>query len=247
MQLVHIKNLSMWEIAHYWHGFDPRASTSHKIPLAVRDTLVVLAKWCGDSVSYRVEKDNAFRYDLAQQLPRFTARHFRHAFQKARDTKIFGKRFFNGMFISRSYLARMCIQHNEPLPAFWFPDNEKYPFKLEGDISDETTEDGRFKLAVVYDDRKSATASSENLADASVTVTVNAAKAAQAKHAPINEIKKTFCQFYELNAEKFTSRHAAAEHFFENLPNKEDRFHFSSKKSAIDTLCRGYRDYLKRK
>lgn len=246
MQLAHIKNLSMWEIAHYWHCLDPRASTTHKIPLAARDTLTILSRWCCNSVSYRIEKDNALRYDVAQQLPRLTARHFRKAFHKAIDTKIFSKKFFSGMFISRSYLARMCIQHNEPLPLFWYPDNEKYPFKLEGDISDETTEDGRFKLVTVYDDRKPTEAQSEGNAE-TVTVSSNAVKAAQAKHAAANKIKDRFNNFFDREGHKFSSRKAAASHFFDSLPDPKEQYLFTGKKAAVDTLCRGYRDYLKHK
>lgn len=37
--LVHVKTLSLWEIAHYWHDLDPRKSMTHQLPLKVRDTL----------------------------------------------------------------------------------------------------------------------------------------------------------------------------------------------------------------
>ncbi len=152
--LVHVKTLSIWEIAHYWHNLDPRASTTHNLPLRVRDTLLVLAMWCGKKLAYRVESEKAYQIEVLKQAARFTPRHYRHSIQKAIDSKVFGKRLFSNMHVSRSQLARLCVSHNQPLPEFWFPDNEKYPYDATGDLADETTVGGRFKLILLYDDTK---------------------------------------------------------------------------------------------
>jgi len=104
--LVHVKILSMWEIAHYWHDCDPRLSTSHKIPLKVRDTLLVLSMNFGNKLSLRAEQKKAYLLELLNKAPRFTARHYRQTFKKSIDSKVFGKRFFSTMYLSRSQLGR---------------------------------------------------------------------------------------------------------------------------------------------
>ena len=227
--LVHIKNLSLWEVAHYWHGFDPQATTTHNLPLKVRNTLRVLSMWCGNKVAYRIEKEQAFLFEVAKKTPRFTARHYRHAFKKAIDNKVFGKRFFSGMYIARSQLARICTQHNEPLPQFWFPDNEKYPYKVTGDISDEATVDGRYKLAMIYDDTAQLSDDHSNDPPIATTVNSNAVKAAQASHAPTNEIKSRFICFYEEKCHDFPSKRAAAKSFYDSLHDKQEKLLFLHK------------------
>jgi len=170
MQLVHIKTLSLWEIAHYWHDLDPRESTTHKLPLKAQNTLRVLSMWCGKKLAYRVENDKAYLLEIYQRVPRYTARHYRNTFKKAVDNKLFGKQFFSRLNISRSQLARLCLQHNEPLPDFWFPDNDKFPYDLTGDLNDEVTAEGLYKLILIYDDSEKSP-NNENGSNSSPLVT----------------------------------------------------------------------------
>jgi len=151
--LAHVKILSLWEVAHYWHGYDPRVSLTHHLPLKVRDTLLVFSQEFGNSLSIRVEQDQAYKLEIFKAAPKLTARHYRHSFKQAIDKKVFGKRFFSHMFITRSQLARWCVSKNEPLPKFWFPDNDKFPYNAEGDLTDEITANGSYKVQVLYDDR----------------------------------------------------------------------------------------------
>lgn len=244
--LVHIKTLSVWEIAHYWNDLDPRTSTTHKLPLKVRDTLVVLAGWCGKKLAYRVEHDKAYKYEIYKQAPRFTARHYRHTIQKAIDNKVFGKRFFSHMYVSRSQLARLCVANNQPLPEFWFPDNEKFPYSAAGDISDETTVNGRYNLILIYDDTEPSTAGIENEQTTAATVSSNAVKAAQASHAQTNEIKARFIQFFEVEGQNFTSKRAAAISFFDSLHDTQEKLLFDHKDAAVRTLLDGLRGHEKK-
>ena len=85
--LVHVKILSMWEVAHYWHDCDPRVSQTHHLPLKVRDTLLVFSQEFGNSLSIRVEQDKAYMLEIYQAAPKLTARHYRHSFKKAIDRK----------------------------------------------------------------------------------------------------------------------------------------------------------------
>lgn len=245
--LVHVKILSMWEVAHYWHDYDPRVSQTHHLPLKVRDTLLVFSQEFGNSLSIRVEQDQAYKLEIYKAAPKFTARHYRHSFKKAIDRKVFGKRFFSNMFITRSQLARWCISKNEPLPEFWFPDNDKFPYKAEGDLTDEITANGRYKVQLLYDDRKKP-ADSEAPQEQPIVATVNenAVKAAQASHAATNAIKYRFIQFFSEDGNEYPSKKAAAEYFFDTLPSAGGKYSFASKDAAIRTLLDALRSHQKK-
>lgn len=245
--LVHIKTLSIWEIAHYWHDLDPRASTTHKLPLKVRDTLLVLATWCGKKLAYRVEHDKAYKYEVYKQAPRFTARHYRQTIQKAIDSKVFGKRFFSNMHIARSQLARYCIQYNQPLPEFWFPDNEKYPYSETGDISDEITVNGRYKLILLLDNTEPQSTETENEQTPDATVSSNAEKAAHVRHAKTNEISRRFVSFYEEQGSNYSSREKAAIDFYNSLDEAQEKALYKNGAAAVETLLRGLRKHKKDK
>ena len=89
--LVHVKILSLWEIAHYWHDYDPRLSKTHQLPLKVRDTLLVLSMSYSKSLNIRIEQDKTFLIDLLGRTRRLTSRHYRQVFKKSIEKKIFGK------------------------------------------------------------------------------------------------------------------------------------------------------------
>lgn len=245
--LAHVKILSLWEVAHYWHDFDPRVSQTHHLPLKVRDTLLVFSMEFGRSLSLRVEQDKAYMLEVANAAPRFTARHYRHSFKKAIEKKVFGKLFFSKMFISRSQLARWCISKNEPLPTFWFPDNDKFPYIAEGDLTEEITVGGRYKVQLLYDDRPKLS-SSEAPQEQPIVATVNenAAKAAQASHAATNAIKDRFILFFGEEGQNCPSRKAAAEYFFDTLLETREQLLFASKDTAVRTLLDALRAHKKK-
>lgn len=241
--LVHVKILSLWEIAHYWHDYDPRESYTHQLPLKVRDTLLVLAMSYCHKINMRIEREKTYLVEVLKKPPRFTQRHYRHAFKKAIDSKVFGKKFFSNLFLSRSQLGRWCIEHNEPFPNFWFPDNKKYPFNEAGDISDEISVNGRYHIQLLYDDT---TKKDEPEKSVSTTVNENAIKAANAKHAIRNAIKSRFIAFFDDNGSGYPSRKAAAEFFFDSLDEKNEKLLFEHKDAAVRTLLNALREHLKR-
>lgn len=244
--LVHIKTLSLWEVAHYWHDLDPKESTTHHIPLKVRNTLRILSMWFGKKVAYRIEQDKPYLIEILKKTPKYTARHYRKTFQKTVDNKLFGKRFLGNMFVSRSQLARQCVAHKEPLPLFWFPDNEKYPYNKDGDISDEVSMDGRYNVILVYDDTPEQTNEPDTEAPVSTTVSENALKAAQASHAPMNEVKDRFIQFFNEDGQNFSSKKAAAESFYDTLHELQEKTLFVSREAAVRTLLHALRSHLKK-
>ena len=244
--LVHVKSLSLWEIAHYWHDCDPRVSQTHHLPLKVRDTLLVFSLEFGSGLSIRVEQHKAYLLEIINKVPRFTARHYRNAFKKAIDNKTFGRRFFNKMFLSRSQLARWCISKNEPLPKFWFPDNDKFPYDADSDLSDELTAGGRYKIQLLYDDRVKPPSSGLPIERAIVaTVSENAVKAAQASHAQTNAVKDRFIRFFNDEGQNHPSKKAAADQFFDTLSNTGEQYLFTSKDTAVRTLLDALRAYQK--
>lgn len=246
MMLTHVKILSFWEIAHYWHDCDPRISKTHQLPLKVRDTLLVLSMTCSKKLYLRAEHDKAFLLELIGRAPRFTARHYRHAFKKAVDNKVFGKRFFSRMFLTRGQLCRWCVDHNESLPSFWFPDNDKSPYSATDDLSDEITVGGRYRVQLLYDDTaKSASEPCQAQRPLVVTVNQNAVKAANAKHARRNGIKDRFINFYQVEGSHYPSKTAAAEYFFDNLATKQEKLLFNNKDTATRTLLDALRSHLK--
>jgi hypothetical protein len=234
--LVHVKTLSMWEIAHYWHDYDPRESKTHHLPLKVRDTMLVLSMDFGNRLSLRVEHHKAYLLEIMNYTPRLTARHYRNTFKKSIDNKVFGKQFFSKMYLSRSQLGRWCMLHNESLPTFWFPDNEKYPFNETGDISDELTANGRYKIQLLYNDTATSIDDSNQEHLIVTSITENAVKAANAKHARTNRIKDNFIAFYKLERKNHPSKKATAECFFNSLDEKQEKLLFSSKETAIRTF-----------
>lgn len=243
--LVHIKTLSLWEVAHYWHDCDPRVSKTHHLPLKVRDTLLVLSMTYSKRLCLRVEHDKAYLLEFIAHAQRITARHYRHSFKRAIDNKVFGKQFFNRMFISRNQLARWCLANKEQLPKFWFPDNEKFPYDATGDLSDEMAVGGRYKLMLLYDDNVKPSVEPNQAQSIVATVNENAVKAANAKHARRNAIKTRFISFYQTEGSNYPSKTASAGQFFDALGDQKEKLLFDSKDTAIRTLLDALRAYLK--
>ena len=236
----------MWEIAHYWHDYDPRISKTHQLPLKVRDTLLVLSMAYGKRLNLRVEKEKEYLFKISGYTARFTSRHYRQTFKKAVDRKVFGKRFFEKMFLTRSQLAKWCIDHKEPLPKFWFSDIEKFPFDLTDDnLNEEMSADGRYKLMLLYDDTKKTNSESSAKQSNTATISSNAIKAAKAKHARTNAIKDKFISFYQLEGSKHSSKTAAAKYFFDSLDKQKEQLLFNSYETAKRALLEALREYEK--
>ena len=142
--------------------------------------------------------------------------------------------------------AQWCLKTKEPFPAFWFPDNEKYPFKETGDMSDEITSNGRFKVQLLYDDTTTATDTAGQGQSVIASVNENAARAANAKHASTNSIKERFIAFYQADGSNYPSKKAAAESYFDGLDMRTGKLLFASKKTATHTLLDGLRAHLGR-
>jgi hypothetical protein len=239
--LVHVKTLSLWEIAHYWHDCDPRLSSTRQIPLKVRDTLLVLTKTSSCKISLYVEKHRAYLLKLFSYIQQIATECFLQNLQESIDKKVFDKRLFNCMLMTRNELARWCIENNEPLPKFWFPDNDKYPYDLEGD---EMVDSERYEFILIHDETKKTVTNSVIKPKVTPTVSSNAIKAANAKHAGTNAIKDRFICFYLAESSKYPSKKATAENFFNSL-DKREQLSFSTCETAARTFLDALRKHEK--
>lgn len=240
--LVHIKTLSLWEIAHYWHDCDPTLSSTHQIPLKVRDTLLVLTKTSNTKISVFVEKHRAYLLKLFRYNQQISTECFLQNLQNSIDKKVFDKRFFNSMLMTRNELARWCIDNNEPLPKFWFPDNDKYPY----DLDDEEMEDSeRYEFILIHDGTKKTGPDSVIKPKVIPTVSSNAIKAANAKHAGTNAIKDRFISFYLAESSNYPNKKATAECFFNSL-DKREQLSFNTCETAARTFLDALRKHEKK-
>lgn len=237
--LAHVKTLSLWEIAHYWHDCDPRASTTHQIPLKVRDTLLVLIKTPDKKISVFVEKRNSFLFKLLRYVQESCTEYFLANLQKSIDKKIFDKSLFSNMFLSRNALARWCIENKEPLPKFWFPDDTRYPYDLEDDELIENSQ--RFEFLDVHDGTKKTDSVLEVKQSTPISINSNAVRAANAKHAQTNTIKSRFIIFHLSECKNYSSKKAVAEYFFATL-DKREQLLFTS----CETATRAFLDALRK-
>ncbi|MBX3617444.1 hypothetical protein [Nitrosomonas sp.] len=239
--LVHVNTLSLWEIAHYWHDCDPRLSSTHQIPLEVRDTLLVLIKTPSKKFSVYVEKRNAYLFKIFRYIQEVCTESFLQNLQKSIDNKLFDKRLFNSMLITRNTLACWCIENNEPLPKFWFPDNDMYPYDLE---NQEMEGADRYEFLMVYDGVRKRDSESEVKQSVSLSVSSNAIKAARVKHAPRNAVKDRFIDYYFAEGSKHSSKAAAAIQFFCTL-DKREQLLFDTRETATRTLLNALRKHGK--
>lgn len=242
LMLVHVKTLSLWEIAHYWHDCDPRLSSTHQIPLKVRDTLLVLIKNPNKKFIVFVEKRRAYLLKILSYIQETCTESFLQNLQDSIDKKEFDKHLFGSMLLTRNALARWCIENNEPLPKFWFPDNDKYPYDLNYNDIEDT---GRYKFLLIHDGTKNVGSASEVEKSTPLTVNNNAIKAAKAKHAPTNAIKGRFISFYQIEGNKYPSKTALAKHFFDSLNKQKEQLLFNSCETATRVLLEALREHEK--
>jgi hypothetical protein len=103
--------LSIWEIAHRWHGVDLAHSTTP--PTKVLDTI----RWICTAIDNEqlVAVDYRFKHDRNttawERLPKF--------FKQIR-AGTFNRELLDGVFILDENLAKFCEEEGKPLPAFWF-------------------------------------------------------------------------------------------------------------------------------
>ncbi|MGH8403837.1 MAG: hypothetical protein ACRESO_10630, partial [Gammaproteobacteria bacterium] len=140
--------LSVWEIAHRWHGVDPNTTDPNNLPLRVQDTLRTLSLALltqeipasdPSGLDFGLRSDGP-RYDhwLAHASPMERARgyeaviadHTREHHEAVAGLEVcteqrrYDRAKLDSVFISMMGIQRFCEQEYVPLPEFWFPGGE---------------------------------------------------------------------------------------------------------------------------
>lgn len=114
--------LSLWEVAHRWHGIDPNRTDSSDLPLSVQDALRYLCKAVLNGelplyVSDAIDAGDVFReirYYFVDELP--------GAIQSCVFAREYDKVVLDGHLISRHSLFERWIRRDEKFPDFWEDD-----------------------------------------------------------------------------------------------------------------------------
>lgn len=139
--------LSLWEVAHRWHDFDPNKTDPSDLPLVVQDTLRYLCRevLSGEISLYRPECIDAratdgsgdyyreVRYYLIEELP--------DAFQGCAFARDYDKSVLDDHLISRHNLFERSIWGHGKFPNFW--EDEKLITDLGGVFREPTAQEGQ--------------------------------------------------------------------------------------------------------
>lgn len=136
-------HLSLWEVAHRWHGVDPNKTDASDLPLAVQDSLrylcgVVLNGELALFTSYILDASDGrgnyyrqVRYHAIEELP--------VALQNCAFAREYEKSALDDLLISRHNLFERSIRGNAKFPDFW--EDEKLITDLGGVIHENVQEE----------------------------------------------------------------------------------------------------------
>ncbi|MGA9165214.1 MAG: hypothetical protein WBZ31_12230 [Thiobacillus sp.] len=135
--------LSLWEVAHRWHGVDPNKTDASDLPLAVQDALRYLcgAVLSGDVPLYISDAIDAsdgnghyfreIRYYAVEELP--------PALQSCAFARKYDKSILDDHLISRHNLFERSIWEHGQFPDFW--EDEKLITDLGGVFREPTAQE----------------------------------------------------------------------------------------------------------
>ena len=129
-----LKRLSIWEIAHRWHGEDPEQTDQKRLPLVVRDTIRSLTR----GIHYEglrvvnnrgVENHSAFH---PQSEKNYTAEEIQNKLSESYEKSFFDRGFLEAVCLEREDLGKWCQEKGIALPVFWFSDQKSWADVSEG-------------------------------------------------------------------------------------------------------------------
>ena len=194
-------SLSIWEIATRLHDIDPETSSVDSLPLVAKDTLRSL-------ITTQEHNFNIFDVDGNELLPtlipfiKVVKEHptAQRLVRMAKD-RHYDKVFLDSVYIGKDEYESLMLLHNQPLPAFWFDDDEiGYHNEKRVERRGELPEN---KIAAAP-----AAAKSERHS-----------KAAQIKHEPQKAVKEQFIAFYQAGI--FKSKAQAIRKFLPSITKDE--------------------------
>lgn len=146
--------LSVWEIAHRWHGIDPNTTDPKNLPLNVQDTLRML---CQALLQQEIPACDQIGVDFvirstAPRLPQWQAeatpleraagyeafilqctseqRSAVTGLERCSRERIYEREKLDSVYVSEGGIQQFCAFYGRSLPAFWFPNDlpeEKRP------------------------------------------------------------------------------------------------------------------------
>lgn len=209
------------------HEIDPETATLDAIPAEAKDTLrgLIVAQEHNFNI-FDVNGDEL----LATYIPiiKIVKEHpvDLRLRRMALDRK-YDKEFLDGVFIAKDEYEYYMLIHDQPLPSFWFDDDE-----IEYHDSE------RRKAHHRYEPEEVAITTQKNSETANKRKSTRHVQAAQKKHAPKRAVIEKFFIFYQ--AKSHPSKAQAARQFLSNLPNDE-RLLFSperAEKTLTDALSK---------
>lgn len=127
-----VRELSVWEIAHRWAGYDPSIFRPW-LPLEVRDNFRILidAILNGeiDSLTLRIEK---WKTEDGVDSQKYFIRYYMDDVYACVWGKKFNRRMLKQASIDRYEMKQWCELHSIPPPEFWFPTGWGYSYHWAG-------------------------------------------------------------------------------------------------------------------
>ena len=115
--------LSIWEIAHRWHGIDPEGDETKTVLSEVRETLRQLLL----AINLYLNPYDGNDQEIPVEELWFTGirkTKFSKQLEQCMNQRTYEKSFLNSVFIRKSELPKWCAGGGIPLPAFWFQTEE---------------------------------------------------------------------------------------------------------------------------
>lgn len=126
--LQEVNRLSIWDLSHYWHGFNPQKSTPSRLPLDVQKTIRALTLKASKSLYLRCTVNGFVHRKLIDAEDQIAISWVRRLYKREFDFAIKGKKykrsFLSDISISRKSVLIWCKKNNFEPPKFWFRDDD---------------------------------------------------------------------------------------------------------------------------
>lgn len=151
--MLQLDHVSIWELAHRWHGYDPSTSNPQEIPLEVQDTLRLITKAqyyhrIGISTSTGIElkndrtlvrrEDYSFQdhgknlseYDQDEIYTNHAISHSKRHNELVQELthcfldRSFDRSHLESIHITKPWALLFCLENTLPLPDFWISKDE---------------------------------------------------------------------------------------------------------------------------
>ncbi|MBX9676136.1 MAG: hypothetical protein K2V71_05965 [Methylotenera sp.] len=239
--LKELDKLSIWDLSHYWHGFNPQKSTASNLPLEVQKTMRALALKASKSL-YLLCRPKGFTYNrLTDPEDQLTISIVKRIFKREFDLVIRGKKykhkFLSDISIGRKSVLIWCKKNKITPPNFWFDANDPLVSKsieeLDISLSPEQMQSygyiALFNISQHNNLLNGFQFSSDINTDShrpdfkqksliiKEAISESNRVNAKARYTKLDEIKANFEKYYSENRSNFKSKASTSIAFFESL------------------------------